>query len=441
MRLLDVVWVGGSLVLALGCRKSEAKAKQAPAVVAPAAATHGAGLDMSVVRYRFVDAPAPEAELTSAIHDLEARIADMPSPFDMTDLAELYFRRAQRDGDQDDYARSEAMARRSLEMLSFPNGARLTLAKIAGARHEFRESIRLGREQLEKKPTAGAYTVVASAHLALGELADASAAAEAAVTLAPSTSTYLMRALVLQAAGRDDEAAFDFARAAKVETFGDPQEAARLRTLWGRFLLRRGDLAGAGVLFDEALRIVPEFPLALAQRAELALRTGHLKEARAGFEQAFAMSRQVRYLIDLARAQELSGDAAAADSSRAQVETIVRAELAANGFGHQLDLIEVLVDRGAPADLAEAVTLGRAELTRRPSADCRFQLARALARTGAHAEASLQVQAALASGARDARLYELAARLEAGPRSDLYRHEAEALDPGASGWRQLGMEQ
>jgi tetratricopeptide (TPR) repeat protein len=432
MRLLDVVWVGGSLVLALGCRNSEAKQQ-------PIVAARDAQLDMSVVRYRFVDAPAPEAELSSAIRDLETRVADVSSPFDMSDLADLYFRRAQRDGDNDDYRRSEAMARRSLALLSFPNGARLTLAKLAGARHDFRESIRLGREQLEGKASAGAYTVVASAHLALGELADATEAAEAAVALVPSTSTYLMRALVLQAAGRDAEAAFDFARAAKVETFGDPQEAARLRTLWGRFLLRRGELERAGVLFDEALRIVPDFPLALAQRAELALRTGRIKEARAGFEQAFAMSRQVRYLIDLARAQELAGDVTGANASRAQVETIVRAELAANGVGHQLDLIEVLVDRGGPADLDEAVTLARAELARRPSADCRFQLARALARSGAHDEAVAQVHAALASGARDARLYELAARLEGGPRGALYTHEAEALDPGRSGWRQLGM--
>ena len=51
----------------------------------------------------------------------------------------------------------------------------------------------------------------------------------------------------------------------------------------------------------------------------------------------------------------------------------------------------------------------------------------------------LHIQAALATGARDARLYELAARLESGPRAVLYARQAEALDPGGSGWRNLGM--
>jgi tetratricopeptide (TPR) repeat protein len=248
-----------------------------------------------------------------------------------------------------------------------------------------------------------------------------------------------MRALVRQARGKDVEAASDFARAVKVEEAGDPQGGARLRTLWGRFLLRRGDLIGARLVLDEALRIVPDYPLARAQRAELALRTGNTKEARAMFDQAFAASRQVRYLIDLARAQELAGDRAAADASRAQVERMVRAELADNGFGHQLDLVEILTDRGTPADLVEAIRLGREEIERRPSADTRFQLARALFRSGDREEARVQVQAALATGARDARLFELASRLETGARSEELAKEAVALDPGDSGWRKLGM--
>jgi tetratricopeptide (TPR) repeat protein len=248
-----------------------------------------------------------------------------------------------------------------------------------------------------------------------------------------------MRALVLSAQGRDAEAAYDFQHAVELETPGDPAEAARMRALWARFLTRRGELAGARALLDEALRVAPDHPLALAYRAELDLRTGKLAEARAGFDRAFARARQVRYLMDMARAQELAGDKAAATSTRAQVEKLVRADLADKNIGHKLDLVEVLVDRGAPSDLAEAVALAREELDHRPSADTRFQLARALYRSGARDEARVQIQAALSSGARDARMYELAARVEAGPRRALYAREAARLDPGGSGWRMLGM--
>jgi tetratricopeptide (TPR) repeat protein len=239
------------------------------------------------------------------------------------------------------------------------------------------------------------------------------------------------------------------ASAARVEEPGDRQAAARLRALWGRFLLRRGELPGAARALDEALRIVPGFALATALRGELALRTGRARDAAQRFEQAFIASRQVRYLIDQARAYELAGDVTAADALRGQVEAVVRGEIGDGeigdgGLGHRLDLAEVLVDRGRPAELAEAVGLAREEVARRGSFEARFQLARALARVGAHDEARHEVQAALASGAREAQLYELAARLEAqrgnAAGAAMYTREADRLDPGASGWRGLGLE-
>ena len=404
----------------------------------PAPRIHDLAPDPAVVHYKLAIEPAADLDLASTIAALEQRIdAKIASPFDLADLAEAYVQTAQLSGDADAYDKAEVLARRSLELLPFPNGVAVVLAKIENARHEFREAIRIAGSYAAHKPSAGAQIVLASAHLALGELDQATAAAEQAVALKPDSASYLMRALVLEARGRDAEAAFDFTRAVAVELPRDVHQSARSRTLWGRFLLRRGELAGARMLFDEALRIVPAWPLALAQKAELALRSGRPAQARGLFERAFATSRQVRYLIDYARAQELSGDAAGADSSRAQVEQIIRAELGVRGTGHKLDLVEVLVDRG---HLALGIELAREELEHRPSSDARFQLARALYRSGARTEASVHVRAALASGVRDARLYELASRVEDGPRKEMYAHEARKLDPKGTGWRSLGMQ-
>jgi len=400
-------------------------------------------LDLHAVRYRHLAARTIDTETTATITALEARLNEpTASPFDMADLADLYLRRAKTTGDPKDHEAAEAMARRSLALLPEPNPALLTLAKLANTRHEFREAIDLARRHA-KGTSYGPLMALAAAHLALGELDQASAAAEGAVAKRPDSAAYLMRALVMQAQGRDAEAAFDFTRAATVEEPGDVEESARLRTLWGRFLMRRGELANAKLLFEEALRIAPDFPLALAQQAELALRTGRAKEARALFEQAFVGSRQVRYLIDQARAHELAGELSRATTLRAQVEKLVRGELREGGLGHRLDLIEVLVDRAAPADLSEAVGLAREELARRGSAEVRFQLARALARSGGRDEALVQIQLVISNGARDARIYELAAQLETqrgNPiRATFYLRQADLLDPGASGWRKLGM--
>jgi tetratricopeptide (TPR) repeat protein len=399
--------------------------------------------DPAAVRYRYSIANTPDgaADTAATIAALEARVEALASPFDYAELADLHLRRAQLDGDPERYKIAEAMARRSLELLPTPNPAVLTLARLAEVRHEFRDAIELARRHRAR--SSAAQIVIATAHLALGELAAAGDTAHSAVAIKPDTAGYLMRALVMQAQGRDSEAALDFASAVRVEEPGDLQGAARLRALWGRFLLRRGELAGAARLFDEALRIAPGFALATAYRGELALHTGDPRNAARLFEQAFIASRQVRYLIDQARAQELAGDRAGASALRTQVEAIVRGELGAGGLGHRLDLAEVLIDRGARAELAEAVVLAREEASRRGSWEVRFQLARALAGSGARDEALREVQAALASGAREAQLYELAATLEArrgnAAGAALYTRLADQLDPGASGWRTLGL--
>jgi tetratricopeptide (TPR) repeat protein len=387
-------------------------------------------------RYRHpLGAPVVPDRLASDIAALEARVLDAPNPFDTADLAELHYQHG-------DYARSEAMAKRSLELLAKPNSARLTLAKLANVRHEFRKAIELANEQLRSKRSASAYLVIATAQLALGAPAAATAAVDAAIAIRPTTEGYLTRALALEAQGRDAEAALDFERAAAVESWDDREGSARLRALWGRFMLRRGEHAAAAALFDEALRIVPGHALATACRGELALRSGEPEQASRLFREAFFASGRTRYLIDRARAEELGGDAPAADALRANVEALLRTELAEGDAGHAFELVEVLVDRGGDQRLVEAVALGREELKRRSSFVVRFHLARALARAGNLEEAATHVEAALAIGTRDAQLYELAAHLarrrDPG-RAARYDREADELDPSRTGWRRLGI--
>src|SRR5262249_46239880 len=150
----------------------------------------------------------------SAIAALEARVAAQPSPFDDAELADLYLRRAQQDGDPQGYRAAEAMARRSLERLPAPNPAVLTLAKLAELRHDFREAIELAHRHRAR--SSSAQVLIATSYLALGELPAAAEAAHAAVAIKPDGAAYLMRALVMAAQGRDAEAALDFAGAVRV---------------------------------------------------------------------------------------------------------------------------------------------------------------------------------------------------------------------------------
>jgi tetratricopeptide (TPR) repeat protein len=400
--------------------------------------------DPDVARYRYPLAQPATAgpDRDTLIRELEARAGQpSPSPLDLADLAALHLERAHATGDAHDYASAETFARRSLDILPSPNPALLTLAHVANARHDFRAAIELAGRALAQRRSAAAYVVLATAQVALGELDDAARAADAAVALRPTSSAYLTRALVHEAAGRDTEAASDFTRAAVVEDHGNPAGAARLRGLWGRFLLRRGELAGAELLLRESLRIDPDNPLATGVLGELALRRGDTQRAIALFERAFYHSSQVRYLIDEARARQLAGNPAAADALRAQVIRIARADLEAGALGHRLDLVEALVDRGRPGDLADAIRIARDEVSRRPIDPARFQLARALACSSEHDAALAQLRPALATGAARAEHFELAAWLErrAGDRDSAARYAelADRLDPTAADWRRL----
>ncbi|HEU4732828.1 MAG TPA: hypothetical protein VFT22_33265, partial [Kofleriaceae bacterium] len=163
-------------------------------------ATWAGGLasDPAAVHYRYaIQPPAIAPDAAGAIAALEARVQEMASPFDLAELADLYLRKAQQDGDPADYKAADAMARRSLALLPDPNPAVLTLARLADARHEFREAIELARRSRAR--SAGAQIILATAHLALGELSAAAEAADAAIALKPDSAGHLMRALVMQA--------------------------------------------------------------------------------------------------------------------------------------------------------------------------------------------------------------------------------------------------
>ena len=384
-----------------------------------------------VPRYRF--GRLKERPLTGEIASLEKEVAIKPRAFLLAELAGLYFHQGRVTGDPSWFDKAEAVGNRSLELIPSPNPARLTLAEIADAKHEFTRAIKLATIAMVDKPGAGPLTVLVTSHLALGNYGEAASFAEQLVEYIPSSSSLLTRGLVFAAQGREEEALFDFRRAAKLEDIGDPEGGARLRALWGRLLTRRGEYRMAKALFEESLRVSPGNHLAMGLEGEMELRRGNYAAAEKYLLDAFTSSKQLRYLIKYGKAKTLSGDTTAALDIYDRAEKLVRQDLQRGASGHRLELIEILTERGTPENVKEAILLAKEETKIRRNPETYYLLAKSYALLGEWLPAMEAMERAMSSGIRDPEYYLLAGQIEQArkfwPRAAFYFELALKVDP------------
>ena len=302
---------------------------------------------------------------------LEERIARSPEGLDLAALSRACLRQARQTGKRRWIDQAEAAARRSLEILPVSNaGALLALAHAAQMTHDFAGSIALCDRVLEARPRdAGALSLKATAQLGLGELDDAIRTADALVDRLPISEHLALRAVVRSARGEEREALLDFRKALAVEEPGDPEGSAWLRAMWARQALRRGRRNEADDLLREALRIRPFLPLALGLQGDLELDRGRLDEADGAYADAYRASGDPVFLARRARANP-----AAADELRAAAEKAMR-----ESGDHPLALARLLLDRGTPDAVKEALTLAESESRVRRNAETLETLARARA--------------------------------------------------------------
>ncbi len=403
-------------------------------------ARHSADARMvSPYRYRY-ERPAKGAvrgALQQEIAFYQDRIARNPSGgLDLAALGQAYLKMARSSGDLRWYLLGEQAARRSLLNLPFHNAAALlTLARVAEARHDFPEAIRLATE-------AGAVdslAVTATAELARGNVAAARRAVETLVARTPTLGAYTLRALVDIAEGHDADALADFTHALAAEEAGETGSSAYMRTLLGRFHYSRGRLDAAKAIYTEALRILPQYPPALVNLAELELREGAYRAAEDHLTRVVTLTAASPNIYDhvvlrgLARVHELRGDPAGARRFWEMAEARLRADVTSGAFGHRRELAKLLLTRGRPADVVEALTLMRRELRVRRDPDTLDTYAWALTSAGSWEAARAAMRDALRGGAREARLFYRAATIEAHlghvtAATDLFRLAA-ATDP------------
>ena len=391
--------------------------------------------DSHTYRYRF-----ERTERGSVRRSLEREIAfyqerlrrDPASGLELAALGRAYLKMARATGDLSWYLLAEQAAQRSLASLPFYNhGAVLILARVAEARHDFENAIALARRAGGEDDSL---SILVSANLAWGRTDEAAKAADLLVQRSPSLVAVTLRALVNIAQGNDDAALRDFQTAIAMEEFGEVGSSAWARTMLARFSAKRGRLVLARDLYAEALTILPQYPLALVQLAELEARAGQYAAASTHYAEVVDVSSASPNVYDhvvlrgLGRLKALQADDAAAAILWDRAEARLRSDAAQGAFGHRRELARLLLDRGRPRDLSEALALVEAEVRVRRDPETLDTLAWAYTRAGRLTDAERVVHEALRWGLRDAGMFYRAATIARG-----LGHEREARRLSALG--------
>ncbi len=358
------------------------------------------------------------ANLQAEITFYQEKVRQNPqSGLNLASLAQAYLKMAKATGESNWYLLAEQAAKRSLSSLPFNNhGAVIVLARVAQARHDFAEAIRLSQQVLKLQPrNDNALAILVTSNLAMGKLAVAKTAADALVNKIPTQSNLTLQALVLAAQGQDKAAIDTFKLALSVEEAGEIGSSASTRVLLGQLYYKHGQLDLAAQLYQEALRILPRYPLALLHLAELETRQGNYQTAANLYAQVLPNQQKTSTTFDhavlrgQARIKQLQGDTLAASILLNQAETLLRQENITahnNGsFGHRRELARLLLDKNHPEDVAEALSLMQAEVSIRRDAQTLDTLAWALLRAGKLKEAQAIIQEAVRLGTQDASIF------------------------------------
>jgi tetratricopeptide (TPR) repeat protein len=352
----------------------------------------------------------------------QQRIQQQPTAgLERTALASAYLRMARATGDSSWYLLAQQTAEQSLAQLSVNNyGAILVLAKIAAAKHDFSTALSLLKQV---PPQAESLALLTTVQLALGNTAEAQKNADILAQRIPSIGNFALKALVEVARGQDQAAVKNFKAAIAAEDAEEAGSSAWVRTLLGRFYYKRGELQKAEELYQSALQILPKYPPALLNLAELAVRqwqsnssqTQHLEKANAVYQQFFANNQQAPTVYDhvalrgLARVQKLRGDTVAANKTWERAIARLRSDL--DGFGHRRELAQLLLERGEAKDRAEALTLMQAEVKIRQDPETWDTLAAAYFQMEQLPAAEQAMQKALKSGILDPGIFDRAAAI------------------------------
>jgi tetratricopeptide (TPR) repeat protein len=335
-----------------------------------------------------------------SIREFEDRVRADPIVPNLTLLGGLYIRKAKESGDHAAYAKAEDAFQRALKAKPSYAPARTGLAIAACGRHRFAEGLRVAEEVYKEDPSSlDVLTVIADAHLELGNYPEAEAAIGTLEQKggSPTPPAFLARlARLAELKGDPDRAVALLRQAADAQVPGGGFKEAQA---WypmrlGEVLLSQGKLDEAAAQLEVALKGHPNSPAALALLGRVRAAQGRHAEAISLCEKAARITPDLATLVFLGDLRARAGDAIPAKVFFDEVEKADKDPVGTR------DLVLYYCDHDRK--LPRALELAQAEARARKDVYTCDALAWALLKNGKPAEAERAMADALRLGTKDA---------------------------------------
>lgn len=245
------------------------------------------------------------------------------------------------------------------------------------------------------------YGALTDANVELGDYARAIEAAQTMVDLHPDSASYSRVAYLRSLTGDTDGAIQAMDVAVKAADPRDSEGVAWYRVHLGDEFMNAGKLAAGEREYDNALKIFPDYPLALAAKARARIAGGDLDRAVELYERAQARVPFPETAIALGNLYSRMGRTDEAKRQYELVEFIERNSAASGTYSRQLALM--WADRDV--NLEAALTIMQRERSVRQDIFTCDALAWVLFKNNHLDEAKKAIDEALRLGTRDARLY------------------------------------
>jgi tetratricopeptide (TPR) repeat protein len=320
-----------------------------------------------------------------------------------TNLAILYHARARLTADLADHQRALEAARTAIRIAPTEDEARALEAAILYSLHDFHGAYAAANALYhDNAGELGALATRADASIELGQLSAARADLATLKAAAPGPATDIRLARLAFVTG-DIEGAVQLARRARDAAVAEGTDPGFYEYALAEYERNAGDAAAAGAGYRAALAIRASDLGALLGLARIQAFDGRLDDAIATLRSATAIAPTPEaegLLGDLLTERHGADDAAAAAAAFGTVR-LTRTLSALSGAVYDRILVKFDLDHGSatPASVDDA----RAGLADRTDAGAYDLLGWALHREGRDAEAWTAIQAALATGAADAR--------------------------------------